>query len=402
MSIAPKAGWKQHAGKLLRAACIVLPLLAVACTTQPHDPPQALSVAQARRAMFRAVKKDDPRQLRHALQAHPDVNQTDASGYTPLLLAARWGNSSCIKLLLDAPDIDVNKVVEDGETALYKAAGGGHSACVRLLMKARGIDVNKAELTYGWTPLMASAIDRHDHSFRLLLRAPGLNINQKDFYGVNVLFHAAFNGNRDGVRRLLRMGIDTAGFDAAEVAILRNDTTALKQLIAAGYDVNKRGLYRMAPILWAAGLGRTECIRLLLAAGADAGVIGPDSGTALQRAAGQGYSASVKHLLQAPGVDANRSDEEGDTPLHYAAYCGYADCIRHLLQTRGIEINKVNEAGETPLYMAAMQGHEDCVRLLLRTPGIRPNKADIHGKTPLQVAEERHHEECAELLKQAR
>ncbi|MBQ8517950.1 MAG: ankyrin repeat domain-containing protein [Akkermansia sp.] len=371
------------------------------CTKSPQITAPVLSVNQAKRVMFQAVKKDNPRLLRRALQMRPDVNQTDESGYTPLLLASRWGNSSCVKLLLNAPGIDINKAVDDGETPLYKAAAGGHSACVRLLLQAPGIDVNKAENSYGWTPLTVAAIEGQEDCFRRLLRAPDININKKDLYGVNVLFHSAFNGYRDGVKRLLSRGIDTSAYDAAVTAIFRNDVQELNRRIADGYNVNTKGIYRMTPLLWAAGLGREDCVRILLRAGADASTPGSDSRTPLIRAASYGHEGSVRLLLAAPGINPNQTDEDGETPLGHAAYAGHADCIRRLLSAPDIDVNKVNNMGETPLFLAAWQGHTDSVRALLTHPGIDLLRADKNGNTPLQIAETSGNDECVLLLRNA-
>lgn len=383
------------------AALVALCPMVSSCTRAPRITTPVLSANQAKRMMFQSVKKDNPRLLRRALHMQPDVNQTDESGYTPLLLSTRWGNSSCVKLLLNAPGIDVNKAVDDGETPLYKAAAGGHSACVRLLLQAPGIDVNKAESTYGWTPLTVAAIEGQEDCFRHLLRAPGININKKDFYGVNVLFHSAFNGYRDGVKRLLDRGIDTSAYDAAVTAIFRNDVRELNRRIATGYDVNTKGVYRMTPLLWAAGLGRVECVRILLRAGADAAAPGSDSRTPLIRAASYGHAECVRLLLAAPGINPNQTDEDGETPLGHAAYSGHAGCIHRLLTSPGIDVNKANNMGETPIFLAAWQGHTDCVRVLLTHPGIDLFRADRNGNTPLRIAETSGNDECALLLRNA-
>lgn len=374
-------------------------LLLADCSTSPHVVMPTLSTAQARRMMFQAVKRDNPSTLRHALQTKVNVNQTDESGFTPLLLACRWGNHSCVQLLLTVPEIDVNLTVEDGETALYKAAAGGHSACITQLLKTKGIDVNKAENTYGWTPLTIAAIDGHDDAFRLLLKAPGININQKDHYGVNVLFHTAFNGYRDGVRRLLRMGVDLSSYDLGTQAVFRNDIQELRRLIDDGYNVNASSTYRMTPLLWAAGLGRTDCVRLLLQAGADTSLPGSDSRTALIRAAGYGHAGCLQLLLTAPGINPNQCDEDGETPLGHAAYAGHTECVRKLLKAPGIEVNKANMLGETPLFLAAMQGNTSCVKVLLEHPAINPRIKDKNGKTPLQIATSSGYEDCADLLR---
>lgn len=371
------------------------------CTKSPQITAPVLTVNQAKRMMFRAVKKDNPRMLRRALQMRPNVNQTDESGYTPLLLATRWGNSSCVKLLLNAPGIDVNKAVDDGETPLYKAAAGGHSICVKLLLQAPGVDVNKAENTYGWTPLTIAAIEGHEDCFRRLLRAPGININKKDLYGVNVLFHTAFNGYRDGVKRLLSKGIDTSAYDKAVTAIFRNDVAELTEQIAAGYNVNTVGVYRMTPLLWAAGLGREECVRILLRSGANVSAPGSDSRTPLIRAASYGHEGCVRLLLSAPGVNPNQTDEDRETPLGHAAYAGHSNCVRLLLENPAVDVNQANSMDETPLFLAAWQGHADCVRMLLAHPKINLHKADKNGNTPLRIALASGNEECARLLRNA-
>jgi hypothetical protein len=62
-----------------------------------------------------------------------DVNNVDAEGSSPLIMAAEFGHLGSIELLIQKK-ADVNKIREsDQVTALYQAAKGGHTACVRML-----------------------------------------------------------------------------------------------------------------------------------------------------------------------------------------------------------------------------------------------------------------------------
>ena len=62
-----------------------------------------------------------------------DVNNVDAEGSSPLIMAAEFGHLGSIELLIQK-NADVDKIREsDQVTAVYLAAKGGHTACVRML-----------------------------------------------------------------------------------------------------------------------------------------------------------------------------------------------------------------------------------------------------------------------------
>ena len=78
----------------------------------------------------------------------------------------------------------------------------------------------------------------------------------------------------------------------------------------------------------AATCGESEEVGRLLAAGVSPDAPGDDGGTALYRAAVQGYAAIVRTLLAAgadPGKESGAEDE--GLPLCAAACCGHLDAV---------------------------------------------------------------------------
>ncbi len=154
-------------------------------------------------------------------------------------------------------------------------------------------------------------------------------------------------------------------------------------------------------IIKAARAGNTVQLDLLIAAGADVNTADNDGWSPLHYAAHLGHSECVKLLLAAPGIDVNKANMYGETPLYRAALNGRSECVKLLLAAPGIDINKANKNGWTPLWWAAWNGHSECVKLLLAAPGIDVNKANKDGWTPLNAAESKGYSECARLIRAA-
>lgn len=125
-----------------------------------------------------------------------------STGATPLLLAAKIGDTKAIELLLKYhPLVDLPNV--RGVTPLMAAAGMGHSfnptrgryktdedaaACVKLL-KAAGGTIN-GHATDGMTALHSAAEHGWDQTVKVLV-ADGADLQPKDFLGMTPLDHAA-------------------------------------------------------------------------------------------------------------------------------------------------------------------------------------------------------------------
>lgn len=71
-----------------------------------------------------------------------DINDGDASGDTPLIMACRYAKEEVIDFLLKRPDIKVNKTNKGGSTALHCASRNGHVKIVRKLIKTKNVKLD--------------------------------------------------------------------------------------------------------------------------------------------------------------------------------------------------------------------------------------------------------------------
>lgn len=116
--------------------------------------------------------------------------------------------------------------------------------------------------------------------------------------------------------------------------------------------------------------------------------VGGDSGyTPLHYAAREGHAECVRALL-ASGANANaRTRAGGATPLHRAAFTGSGACVMLLLEG-GADPCLRDADGESALHKASANGHADVVRALLRAGGERgiAGERDRKGMTPVERA----------------
>ncbi len=194
-----------------------------------------------------------------------------------------------------------------------------HGTDVARLLIAAGSDVNKP-CRFGYTPLM-EACGRHEE------RAPGL---------VELMLEAGANVNA-------RLESDSsAGWTALHNACENGNAQAVATLLAAGAEVNaatdedrkNRFLSRLTPLMEAcapcSGDG-TACVRLLLAAGADANAIDGTGDTPLMRASYRGDQESVDLLLAAGAtLDANGTDKNSRRLFENACMGGLYELAKRL------------------------------------------------------------------------
>lgn len=136
-------------------------------------------------------------------------------------------------------------------------------------------------------------------------------------------------------------------------AAVRNDVTALRQLLQDGHAVDEGGDGWTA-LIWASRSGSVDAMKVLLDAGADIN---------LARSSGDNWDA---------------------TPLQHAILERQPDAVRLLLD-RGADVNRGSPKSVTPIFLAAGDTDPTIIKLLL-AHGADPTAEDEHGVTPLARA----------------
>ena len=108
-------------------------------------------------------------------------------------------------------------------------------------------------------------------------------------------------------------------------------------------DINKE-------LVIAAEAGDIETVKQMLAKGADASAMGPNSG-ALHCAAAYGHREIVQLLLQ-HGANPNVADNQSFYPIHLAAAYKHKDIILDLIE-HGAKIDVVTSSKGTLMHIAA-------------------------------------------------
>jgi len=103
-------------------------------------------------ALMSAVKANNLKAVQNLLATGTTVNQADASGDWPLIMAAYLGHSEVLAALLEA-GADVG-VLDPGmqATALHAAAYAGHAEACKLLL-AYGVEIDRQGPHNGYTAL---------------------------------------------------------------------------------------------------------------------------------------------------------------------------------------------------------------------------------------------------------
>lgn len=173
---------------------------------------------------------------------------------------------------------------------------------------------------------------------------------------------------------------DTRLADAAQ----KNDTAAIRALLAKRADVNIPQADGATALHWAAHHDDLNTAAALIGAGANANAANRYGITPLALACTNGNSAIVELLLKA-GADPKSALPTGETPLMIAARTGKVEAVKALL-ARGADVNaKEPRRGQTALMWAAAEGHVAVVETLLKA-GAHHRARLESGFTPLLFA----------------
>jgi ankyrin repeat protein len=332
--------------------------------------------------VFRAVEKKDAQLLRQLLAQTSNytinikrelccLRKPDASKnallkdrmMTPLMLAAFSGDEDSLQLLLDS-GADIAQSDSSGMTALMWAARGGHTAAVAFLLG--GGKVNQAD-AFGATALILAVDSRVAATVQALVEA-GAKLDHATKDGRTALMYAAKIGNTAIIKILLRAGakIDQAGPDgktALFYAAKYGHTSIVKDLLKAKTGVDRASKDGWTALMLAAAKGYAAIVKLLLQAGAKTNLNRPRGMTALMYAAESGHIGALRSLLQS-GAAIDQVNDNGASALMCAAYEGQHAAVKVLLEAGANFRLEAEDVGYTALRIARMRQHFESVELL--------------------------------------
>ena len=139
-----------------------------------------------------------------------------------------------------------------------------------------------------------------------------------------------------------------------------------EQLTSESVQRKARSVYSyQKKLYWAAFNGNTDAVKVLLKSGADPNMVDKKGKSLLYLSVWRGNYDVAEILLDAR-ADPNMADDQGLTPLHWAAYYGNTELVKVLLKT-GADPKKKDNRGLSPLKYVVSNYYTDVIKLLLDT-----------------------------------
>jgi ankyrin repeat protein len=191
--------------------------------------------------------------------------------------------------------------------------------------------------------------------------------------------------------------LNTQLVQAAEV----DDTSAVRQLLAQGANINAQDDRGRTPVMAAAHGNHVETVQALIEAGADINIRNNHSDNPFPYAGAEGLLDILKLTIDA-GADTRLTNRFDGTALIPAADRGHIEIVKALLIRTDVDVNHINNLDWTALLEAIILGdggdrHQQIVQLLV-DHGVDITIADKEGITPLEHARTSDFTEIEQIL----
>ena len=412
---------------LTYAAALVLCFFIFGCASTPE--------ATSAVALILNGKGNDAKNL---FQSKYDINETDASGNTPLHAAAIVDDAD-VALFLLIKGADDTRVNSDGDTPLHAAIKNDSFGVARVFAEngsgifvrnadgktafETGLEKSDAYVAAFITQKTGSARDTDENTivhYCAVLKnegavreciKKGIGVSVQNKAGKTPLDIALGNsGDEKSVAiaaDLIMAGAETndAGFSYFQTAIsernfnyrfgdgqtplhiasIKNHKSIARYLLANGADTSAQDITGATPLHESVRYGDIDIAQTLLENGADVNAEDNLGKTPVMLIIPEDKRESMYRLLIAHKADVAKKDAYGDTVLHTATMTSLAPDILALLVSAGADVNARNKDGVSPLLIAVQKRNFAHVKFYA-VRGADINSADKAGDTPLSLA----------------
>ncbi|ETW07752.1 hypothetical protein H310_02194 [Aphanomyces invadans] len=303
-----------------------------------------------------------------------ELRGLDKDGLSLVHLAAQGGYVTALEALLKMPitsDLVDTTTSKLGYTALHYAVVGGHADCVAVLLRYMSPSVAAAMTSDGCNALhLALRVDgTHFHLEQLVENFINANCDSSLFEAVDAngatALHLSIAQNLERIAlRLMDVGktpmnvCTKGGIAALHLAVTVENLNLVRALQHHNAMIDIMDDNGQTPLLTAALLNHTECIRFLLDCGADAGCQNKEGHAPLHYLASYCTDPDTFQLFFDKDVDVNVKSAKGNVPLHFAAMKGNEVAAKALLH-HGADVSLLNEDKRSVVFLARQWGHLD-------------------------------------------
>ncbi|WP_298714321.1 ankyrin repeat domain-containing protein [Chitinophaga sp.] len=198
--------------------------------------------------------------------------------------------------------------------------------------------------------------------------------------------------------------MDNSANNRLQSAAAKGDTTAIREALRAGAQIEARDAEGRTPLMTAVYKHQSQAAQVLIDEGANVNAQDKILNSPFLYAGAEGMTGIVRMCMKA-GADYTVYNRYGGSALIPACERGHVETVIALLEDKKFPIDHINRLGWTGLLEAVILGNggENHIRIvqLLINAGADLNIADKDGVTTLQHARQKRQTEIVRLLEKA-